>query len=159
MKKLSIIAGLLIVLSFSAHATLQITVDTDKDVYQVGENVHVYVTAYNPTSESIKLTFFTSIESSYVIDATYNWAHHQINTPFSHSIMLNPYTSKTWEFTHGISEQHDYFLNVGSHSVIGQVGAMELSDINSLPSDFMVVPEPATLSLLCLGFLLKHRSK
>ncbi len=160
MKKVRFILALLFVLSsIGSTSLLEITVDTDKDIYQVGEDVHIYVLAYNPNSGPVTLTFLTSIESSYVIDDIYNWAYYQISNPSSHSIILGPYASKMWDFIHGTSEQNIYPLTVGNHSVVGQVGAIELSNINSAPIQFEVIPEPATLALFCLGFLLIRHQK
>lgn len=159
MKKLSIIAGLLIVLSFSAHATLQITVDTDKDVYQAGENVHVYVTAHNLSTEQVVLHFGISLKASYEMDQIYNWVENKGYYPATSSLRIDAGSSYTWELTHGPTELFEYPLNPGLHSVIGKILASELMGEKSASTQFMVIPEPITITLLCFGAFLIRQQK
>jgi hypothetical protein len=151
MKKLSIIAGLLIVLSFSAHATLQITVDTDKDVYQVGEDIAITITAYNPTTEPVIMTggfYFTT----YIMDETYDWAKGKSGPAVVVTVTVDPGESISWDHMHGINECLEYPLEIGVHSIVGKILAYELRGQNqSEPVEFSVIPEPFSLSFLFLG--------
>lgn len=138
-----------VLLASSSNATLvEVSVETDKDVYELGEEILIDVTAYNPGSGDETLTFTDSIHASYEIDSVYNWADGIVSQPYGSILVLQPGTSETWTFTHTF--QH-YALEAGPHSIIGQVGALELIGQYSDPVQFTVVPEPLTLAFMVLG--------
>jgi hypothetical protein len=158
MKKLSIIAGLLIVLSFSAHATLQITVNTDKDVYHLGEYVAISITAYNPNPQEVTLNFSGRL-ATYTIDDIFNLA----NWPFfprKSIVTIQPNTTFTWQLIHDYWPTQEYPLSVGIHTVIGQLWAEELGENNiTSPIQFEVIPEPTTFLLLTFGIIVTRYKK
>lgn len=160
MKKFSIIAGLLIVLSFSAHATLQITVDTDKDVYQVGENVHVYISVYNPSAEDITLNMATP-PAKYLLDETYFWKQNMVSiswAPPLDDVLIQSGQTLIWQLDHNEVENAEYPLEVGIHTVRGYVYSIETIGQFSELVEFQVVPEPITFSLLGIGvFFIKRK--
>ena len=154
MEKIRLILGLLFILSGIGYATLlEITVDTDKDIYQLNEVVEVYVSLYNPTSEPVTIYTFPPI-ASYRMDDVYFWHQNKIFPLGSTSFTMQPGEIKTWQLEHGVQENAEYFLSVGIHSVQG-LSSGQYSD----PAEFQVVPEPATLALLALGGLILRKRK
>ena len=142
--------------SLSRAAIVDISVETDKPIYQLGEDVDISVTAYNPNTEAVTLTcgFY---ESSYIIDEVYDWAEGRSGPSVITYVTIEPYDFVTWELNHGINEMQDYPLGIGIHSLVGEVLAAELLDIGeseSPPIEFTVVPEPATALLFGLGICL-----
>jgi hypothetical protein len=127
-------------------------VSTDKSVYQFGETVHIFVSAYNPTSTDITLGFTTSLQAPYLLDGVYQWDKNKIFTTTPTSVTIQPEQSYTWQLDHNAREQNYYSLAVGNHSVMGIV-----NDQYSDPTTFQIIPEPATLFLIGLGSLLVRR--
>jgi len=143
-------------LSF-VNAGTQITASTDKSYYQPGETVHIFVSAYNPTSTEITLGFSSSCQASYLLDGTYRWDQNKIFSVGCTQRTIPPYQSYTWQFDHDAREQTLYSLAVGTHTIQGLVFS-GLTDYQSSDSaSFQIVPEPATLFLLGLGGLLIRR--
>jgi hypothetical protein len=137
-----------------AGASLQISVATDKPVYQINETVGISITVSNSgsTSETLYGGFYFT---TYIMDGIYNWAVGRSGPDVVLSITILPGQSKTWDMSHGLYELQEYPLVVGSHSVVGGAGYTLLSS----PVEFQVVPEPVTISLLAFGFLLLRRKK
>lgn len=130
-----------------ASASLQISVTTDKPVYQMGETINVSITVINSGSTSEKLYggyYFTT----YIIDDAYNWADR-----FAPQVILQttfqPGETKMWEMAHEINEWQEYPLTVGMHSLVGGAGFTLLSD----PVEFEVIPEPTSILLLGAGLI------
>ena len=146
---------LVVLLASSSNATLiEVSVETDKDVYGLGEDILIDVTAHNSGTEDETLTFTDSIHASYEIDSVYNWADGIVSQPYGFIFVLQPSTSRTWTFTH---TYQNYSLDIGVHSIIGEVWAFELIGEESEAASITVVPEPLTLSLLALGSLFIRR--
>ena len=125
---------------------VEISVATDKPIYQLGEYVTVSITAYNPTSETVILGFPTTLQASYLLDGTFDWANRPcLQIPSGR--IIDAYDSYTWNLNHGSGEMAFYPLAVGIHSVVGEVIGYGFSE----PIQFEVVPEPGTLLLLALG--------
>ncbi len=77
------IITVVLVLGFAgtAEATIvDVSVATNKLVYELGEDVVVFVIAYNPNPEPITLTggFYFA---SYKMDGVYDWAEGRLRTP------------------------------------------------------------------------------
>jgi len=153
---ISILALVLVLcLSDIGRADLvDISVATDKPTYQVGEEVKVYVRAYNPGLDSVTLTFGSNIQTSYWMDDIYDWQAGRDRLWVLTYATINPNTTHTWELIHGSYEMSVYPLEIGTHSVVGIVGAYELSgNGESSPIEFEVIPEPASLIILTTGSL------
>lgn len=128
---------------------VDITVATDKPTYQLGEYVIVSVTAYNPNPQPVTLNF-SSTQATYLMDDTFDWTYGKPFLLWNTQRTINPYESYTWIRPHGAEEMAFYPLGIGMHTVVGQIGAGELGENNTtLPVQFEVVPEPATILLLC----------
>jgi hypothetical protein len=155
MKKFSIIAGLLIVLSFSAHATLQITVDTDKDVYQVGENISIYITVCNSSEENITLTFDTTKQATYIMDEKFDYSSIKTYLLIPTKDQNLPREQFIWTFINYKNASATYPVGQGTHSIVGEI----IGYGKSIPAQFTVIPEPATLSILCLGLIFARHYK
>ena len=135
---------------------VDISVATDKTIYLLGEDIVVSVMAYNPNQEPITLGFTTSMQSSYLMDNTYDWKTHHGSYPVVSTIEIPAYDTYTWNLTHGVEEMQTYTPPVGMHTIVGEV----INYGQSLPIEFEVIPEPSTFVLLFFGFLsLRVRSK
>jgi hypothetical protein len=150
----------------TANATLQISVATDKAVYQLGETVEVYISVYNPTSSAVTMyvpdPYSGQPVARYLMDDTYFWPPDAI----SPQVFLPPVPmtiqaggTLTWELEHGTIQNAEYSLIAGVHSVKGFVYADVFIGQYGGPVAFQVVPEPMTISLLAFGFLLLRRKK
>ncbi len=178
-----IIAAALIVTILPSGAVaddIQLTVTTDKSTYLVGEDITISVTAYNPGSENVTLTFPTSLQASYIMDLDYNAYYYRggrrIGDDIAFSeiteVTLAPESSHTWELELDWGTEYRISLGstiiiwppdmleyvdrrIGTHSVMGVLQTMNpfRGGVISEPAQFEVIPEPATLSLLAIGGL------
>jgi hypothetical protein len=143
----TILIAFLFLLPICANATIvDISIVTDKPTYQLGEYVTVSITAYNPNSAPVTLGLPLS-QPTYLMDGTFNWNHNKIFAPVMMYKTINAYDSWTLDRVHGAYEMSLYPLSMGSHSVVGIVGTYG----SSLPVQFEVIPEPATLALIAMG--------
>jgi len=149
---ISIISVLL--LSIPLYASLEISVTTDKPVYQVGEIIKVYVSLYNPTPLPVKLTYGSSLTATYLMDQSYYWHTDVVYNPYISSLTIQPEQTFTWQLNH---HQTYYPLNIGYHSVQGGSMAGEMWGQLSEPVEFRVIPEPASIFLLGTGLVLSRR--
>jgi hypothetical protein len=155
-KKVEILAILILVFCEMTKATtVNISTVTDKESYLLGEEVVVSVTAYNPDPNPVTLYFVSSLEASYLMDDVYDWTEGKFFSQFGGQLTIDPYSSYTWELTHGPGEMGLYPLDVGTHTVVGEVVGYG----ESAPVQFGVIPEPATILLLTLGSLLLTRRR
>jgi hypothetical protein len=156
--KLSLLV-LFLVTSLTNASVILICVDTDKDTYQQGEDIHIEVIAYNPGIESVTLTggfYFTT----YIMDGEFNWAEGKSGPAVILTKTIDAGESVTWNHTHGTYEWLAFPLEIGTHSLVGQVLAFELQEENeSQPVEFTVIPEPTTFLLIGAGFCFLRRKK
>ena len=154
-KKVQILTALIFVLCGMTKATaVNISTITDKESYLLGEEVVVSVIAYNPDPNPVNLNFATSLEASYLMDDVYDWTEGKFFTQFGRQLTIDPYGSYTWDLKHGPGEMGIYPLDVGVHTVVGEVVGYGYSST----VQFQVIPEPATILLLTLSglFLTNH---
>ena len=102
------------------ETVIEVITTTDKSTYLLGEEVTVFVTAYNPNSERVTLGggFYFA---SYIMDGVYDWAEGRSAPAVITSMTIEPHDSCTWELKHGSYELGVYPLNVGTHTVVGEV--------------------------------------
>jgi hypothetical protein len=155
---------ILLIIAMPAKATVvDISVSTDKPVYQLGEYVTVYLTAYNPNPEPVTLNFAGNQTVTYIMDGTFDPTQGTVSSgdPWHHTI--DAYGSWTIDMVHGAYAISVYPLNVGNHSVVGiMIGSYSGSpfEFESSPVHFAVVPEPTTLLLLTFGtIVLRHKRR
>jgi len=158
-KKILMVTVFLIFAGTVCASTVDISVATDKSTYQLDETVIVSVTAYNPNSQPVTLQFPSALQATYLMDNTFNWTQGKgfDLTPVERTI--NQYSSYTWNLNHGIYETTFYPLNIGTHTVVGEVVGYGVSS----PVQFEVVPEPTTFLLFSIGTisqcLVRHRRR
>jgi hypothetical protein len=159
-KKLAITLLAILFLCFAglAQATIvDLTVSTDKSAYQLGEYVTISVTAYNPNPEPVTLYFPNGPVATYIMGGTYNMPAGYL--PVLTSKTIQPNMSFTWNMLHDQRAMRAYPLGIGTHTVVGKLLAHELGEDNmTLPLQFEVIPEPATLLLFSIGTLLLRKS-
>ena len=115
---------------------IEVSTTTDKSTYLLGEEVTVFVTAYNPNPEPVTLTggFYFA---SYIMDGVYDWVEGRFAPAVILYLTIKPYDSFTWDITHGSYEMQEYPLAIGTHTVVGEV----LGYGESAPVEFEVVAE------------------
>jgi LEA14-like dessication related protein len=149
-----ILAAIMLFATGVVQATIvDITAATNKPVYELGEEVAVFVIAYNPNPEPITLTggFYFA---SYIMDGVYDWAEGKSAPEVILHVTINPRDYVTWDLTHGSYEMQEWPLTVGMHTVVGEVLAVQLiGDGRSTPVQFEVIPEPSTILLIVIGFI------
>ena len=149
-----ILAAIMLFATGVVQATIvDITAATNKPVYELGEEVVVFVIAYNPNPEPITLTggFYFA---SYIMDGVYDWAEGKSAPEVILHVTINPRDYVTWDLTHGSYEMQEWPLTVGMHTVVGEVLAVQLiGDGRSTSVQFEVIPEPSTILLILIGFV------
>lgn len=141
-----------LVLGFAgvAEATIvDVCTATNKPVYALGEEVVVFVIAYNPNPDPVTLNFPDCLQRSYLMDGVYDWTEGKGWCLVPSSIKIPAYDSYTWNLKHGLKELEYYPLVVGTHTVIGYVVGYG----QSAPVEFEVIPEPSTILLIVIGFV------
>ncbi|MFA6187227.1 MAG: hypothetical protein WC770_08475 [Phycisphaerae bacterium] len=152
-KKLKIILGVLVILlcygGLTKATIVDISVATNKPIYQLGEYVTVSITAYNPNPQPVTLNGGIPL-ASYVMDGVYNWADwHTSPLQVIVSKTIQPNQSFTWNLTHDAQEMQRYPFDIGVHTVVGKVMAFEIiGDNQSSPLQFEVIPEPSAFAIL-----------
>jgi LEA14-like dessication related protein len=150
-KIIGIITMGLVLLGFTGMVKaviIDVSVATNKPVYELGEEVVVFVIAYNPNPEPVTLTFPTSMQASYLMDNIYNWKEHHGAWQMVTEQRIEAFSSHTWTLVHGTDEMETYLPMFGTHTIAGEV----LRYGQSVSVEFQVVPEPSTLLLLVVGF-------
>jgi intracellular proteinase inhibitor BsuPI len=159
MKKIIIsISTLVLVLCFSGIGKadlVDISVATDKSKYVLGEYVTVYISAYNPNTETVSLGFPSALQATYIMDDIFDWSNDKVYTPVPTGLSIDPGASHIWTLYHGNSEMDSYPLNIGTHTIVGEV----INYGQSTPVEFEVVPEPASFVLLLLGGFVTRKLK
>ena len=115
---------------------VEVSVTTDESTYLLGEEVTVFVTAYNPNPQAVTLYFGTTLEASYLMDGVFDWTEDKYFAQVIGQFTIEPYDSYTWNLCHGPDEMAIYPLDVGTHTVVGEVVGYG----QSAPVEFEVVP-------------------
>jgi len=139
-------------------AIVDVSTATNKVTYFLGEEVTVFVIAYNPNPEPVTLGFPTTLQASYLMDDVFNWSEHRQFVQIPTGARIEPYDSCTWNLSHDSHAMMIYPLDVGFHSVVGEVVGYG----HSAPVEFEVIPEPMSVLLLGIGIVgvrAKHRNK
>ncbi|MDH4240765.1 MAG: hypothetical protein OEW48_14495, partial [Phycisphaerae bacterium] len=112
---------------------IEVSAATDKSTYLLGEDVTIFVTAYNPNAEAVTL-FFECMVASYLMDGVFDYAEVPWTPWPFHQVTIESHSSHTWELTHN---EMGYPLGIGTHTVVGEVLGYGYSE----PVDFEVIPE------------------
>jgi hypothetical protein len=147
-----------LVLAFAgmSEATIvEISSSTNKPVYELGEEVVVFVIAYNPNPEPLTLFFGSTLQASYLMDGVFDWTEKKRFEAVLTKQIIEPDHSYTWNLIHDSFETSIYPLGVGTHILVGYVVGYG----DSAPLEFEVVPEPAMILLLGLGSLMVKKRR
>ena len=126
---------------------IEVSAETDKAIYQLDEEVMVSITAYNPNSEPVTLYLDNFMKVSYLMDDVFDWREGKVYIPSPLVVTIEPYDFRTWDISHGQKEMELYPLDIGTHTLIGEV----IGYGQSLPTEFDVVPEPSLILLMGIG--------
>jgi len=139
---ITIIAAILALQAGVAQATIvEVSAATDKATYLFGEEVTVFVTAYNPNAEAVTLSFGSSLMASYMMDGVFDWSEDKVFAQVLTQVTIEAYDSHTWELQHGLYEWEFHPLRVGTHTVVGEVVGYGYSPL----VEFEVVPKPVPI--------------
>ncbi|MBN1764637.1 MAG: hypothetical protein JW860_05215 [Sedimentisphaerales bacterium] len=148
-KKILIAVVLIWVSVGIVHAQVEINISTDKNIYQLDEDITVYVSAYNPTDETIVLGFSTTYQVTYIMDDIFDWSDYHYFSAIPTSISIASLDTYVWEIIHDQEMRDIYLLELGVHSVVGKVVSNGISPVY----EFEVIPEPTSLLLISYGIL------
>ncbi len=127
---------------------VQVSVSTDKEIYELDEPVKIGVSATNNSDKPVTLEFPTLHQADYRIDEAYLWSKGKFFLPIPTSIMLPPGATITWRFVHSARE---YRLLPGEHSIVGIVVGYGRSEPRVI-----VVKEGEPEELTVRGLLLRE---
>lgn len=105
------------------HRTVTISVDTDQEKYEIGENIEIEIKAKNNSSQSVTLEFNGGCQVTYEIETfrgreVYNHSDDQICTMALTSVTIPANSTKTWTITH---DTDDFELDEGEYVIVGEV--------------------------------------
>ena len=146
-------------------------IQTDRFAYDVGENVEILYRVTNLTANSIDIGIApTYLWCDFIITNNNNtdiWQWIRSMPPCRYEeFYLFPYESKEFQITwdmisdNGTFGNHsdDYLIGPDSYHITGYLTALSGYEIVPVSVSIEVIPEPATLLLLCLGgIILKSR--
>lgn len=116
---------------------IEVSVATDSPAYVVGDPLLYTVTATNPSSAPVTLTWPSTYQANFVVDGQYTLQGFGFAVITERVIPAGG--SVDWDFLHSWSQ---YTLTPGDHSVIGQVVNHGFSDQAALFS--VAAPDPVT---------------
>ncbi len=117
-----------VVLNESSKAQIQVGVWTDQPVYLYGDTVRVTVTAFNPTLDTVHLSFPDSRQANYIVDE-YNLYSHIGAWLVLTSATIPPKSSIDWEnLRYPGMTQDQGPLSIGVHALVGEVLGYGKSD-------------------------------
>ncbi len=138
--------------------SLEVAIETDKTIYQLGETVHVIHTIINPFDVPINNVEFTQepgFSLLVMLEGIRIWSSNNIALTVIWTRTFEPgeilKLNYAWDMT-------DYYGNAvlpGEYELIGAIHG----EGRNVSTNITIVPEPASLSLLVLGGLGFLRSK
>ena len=83
--------------NFALLAQIEVGVWTDKPTYDFGDTIAITITAYNPTSDTVILSFTSSCQANYIIDDFNFYGHIGCLTVLT-SQTIPPFRSFSWDY-------------------------------------------------------------
>jgi hypothetical protein len=139
----------------AADFNLEFIVATDKPAYGLGEDLIVYVSALNLDSSPVQLGFPSMLQASYQLDGVFDWTEGKGFFDIPSSVTIGANETFTWNLTYGSDERSLYQLEVGVHSIVGEVVGYGYST----PVEFQVIPEPSIMLILGTGALVLRQRR
>ena len=102
----------------SQEKPVRIEVLTDKESYQLGEDVAIEVQAINTTEEEVTLRFPMGYQADYSIDGKFLWSWDKGFITMLTSVVIPAGDSHSWHFVHTADE---WLLPPGKHVITGMV--------------------------------------
>ena len=98
---------------------MEVSIETDKSEYQVGEQIEISINARNITADTLKLNFTSSCQVEYFIDDYYSVLNADWGCLLSETwVIIPPGSTFTWYKQHSAT---DYTLTEGVHTIVGQI--------------------------------------
>jgi hypothetical protein len=138
---------------------IKFTIETDKPVYGLGQNVYMTYRVTNLRSESVTFGFSSSQQYDFSIygdTLDWRWSDDKV---FAHVLTSFSLSPNEFEEFNAISPQIPLTADLGTHSVSGVLTDWPPSLNSEVAVDIEIIPEPATLSLVALGGLAVIRRK
>ena len=108
-------------LSRAVNGQINVGVWTDKPVYKYGDTVTVTVTAYNPTTDTLKLYFPSLCQANFIIDS-FNFYRNIGCADATSMLRIPPLSVRIWlPFKYPMYHSGWPGLNPGTHTVVGEV--------------------------------------
>jgi len=147
---------------------IEYIMQTDKSVYNLGENVQLLYEVINRGSYSITFHFNDQVQYYFTVKDNGNliWDAPKVGFPALSSFTLPPGYFKQYTETWNMRNNQGLFITPGSYEITGSLDPVFLSQADSnryvpVSVQIGVIPEPATVILLGLGglFALSRRHK
>lgn len=98
--------------------TVIVSLKTNKDEYNTGDNIHMTLTLLNNSDQTKSLTFPNSCKVSYTIDGEYNSLAAMMCAMMVQTQTVLPHASVSWDLEH---EWGSYELSKGQHTITASV--------------------------------------
>ena len=142
-------------------ATVDVSFATDKLVYQPDDEIHLLVTAHNPSASPVTLNFANTRVAQYQINGG-PW-YPQAFSPAETSVTILPGASTTWDLPYLWRDQGR--LPIGEHTASGRVtahisGGTVFGPLSAGPVSFVIVPDPMGATFLlasCMAAITRRR--
>ncbi|HUW18269.1 MAG TPA: BsuPI-related putative proteinase inhibitor [Sedimentisphaerales bacterium] len=142
---------------------IQYYIDTDKSLYDLGDNVQMLYTVTNLQSQQVTFHFGQSPEWNFWVEKGGEEVWSAVKGWWTEvtSFTLQPAESKDFSYTWNMRDDNDELVGTGVYTVIGGLwsptGGYEHTEV-TVP--ITIVPEPSSGAMLLAGLiiLLKRRS-
>ncbi len=129
---------------------LQYVIETDKSIYNLGEEVHALHRITNPFDVSVDISLFQSpgFDLWVVQDEEKIWSYQQWFFPVIWSKTIDPGETLEYNYTWDMMDYDDNPVAPGEYEVVGVV----YGGGPSVSTPITIIPEPGTLLLMLMGF-------
>jgi hypothetical protein len=136
-------------------------VQTDKSVYDLGENVEMLYRVTNLGTEDVTFAFSQSPEWNFWVekDGENIWTAVEGWWTFGTAFTLTPSEYKEYPYEWDMRDDEDNIVNLGAYDVIGGLdGGTSIStkewEFTEVAVPITIIPEPTTFLLLGMGGIL-----
>ncbi len=117
--------------------SIAVSVQTNKNSYQEGEDIIITVTASNAGSTDVVLNFNSSLQADYTIDGSYRWSTGRSFATTLTNVTVPAGGTYDWNFTH---KNTDFALVVATHDISGEITGYGSSTALIITITAVVIP-------------------